>query len=182
MEDGKWWFWEFQICIAQHEAQLFSFGFLMAKAEMMTFIFKVPVREMGSTHGETFACLFGLWETTYYGVMTLFPTGKGVIDFWAKRGSVWKLAAGEKYWEEKSPNLWLPVETGRTVVSYSCFFFSPVHFLLFKNMKTAHCVTPGTCEVGQAVVSHLWSPGQNVFRSGMNEQTVVWCTSAGTKL
>lgn len=40
-------------------------------------------------------------------------------------------------------------------------------------MKTAHCVTPGTCEVGQAVVSHLWSPGQNVFRSGMNEQTVV---------
>ena len=53
------------------------------------------------------------------------------------------------------------------------FFFSPLHFLLFKNMKTVHCVTPGTCEVGQAVVSHLWSPGQNVFRSGMNEQTVV---------
>lgn len=52
-------------------------------------------------------------------------------------------------------------------------FFFPPPFLLFKNMKTVHCVIPGSYEVGQVVVSHLRSTGQNVFRSGLNEQTVV---------
>lgn len=62
---------------------------------------------------------------------------------------------------------------GSTVVSYSCLFLFLPPFLLFKNMKTVHCVIPESYEVGQVVVSHLWLTGQNVFRSGLNEQSVV---------